>query len=753
MEIIQLHQYNQAIGKYKLLSSTSGVGSIITTKMGYYILVSDINKWKFINKAQHIIDEIRKEESDEHIWYDRAKIRINGRGLSFVDDKRFTEFLKSDGAMGLSNLVCLIGIPTIAINETSNTPNWKEHPISKRLKELDEESKAEDFMVMGTHFPKWFINSKKKLKEYKDWKKLWISKNQKSYNFVPPRDATSPVKDSSGTQIVIKLKDKDGVEKSPIPLFKKLRQTNLILICPNGHLSDIPWSSFLRWKSERVSNDDIGINLFDLEKCCPSPELEWSESTTKSDGYGSIFIECKSCGLGGINKINLEGINNIKPLCKGEKPWEIDLKQDGNIIPYENCENVNQGRCRECNSTHTQPHMRVSLVTGNSVYYATGFSSLYIPQHLAENINPILFEGLKRCEAKYERYLKAFPEKTKAEYWEKLDKKDFIIDNGFIENGKILLNTEDLKKAFLDTDENDLNNDKFELYRWQEYKCFVNNSIISDSNENEGLSFCDIELNGFLSSFFNKIQQVEELKVTQVQVDFSRVKPKERIIIGSEVIVSSVGKHIFSKEPNDVFVIPANETFGEGLFFQFDEDKIQEWIKDIDLEGSRFQRFFKDQDLTSQGAAIKQQIKNNGIKHFLIHSFSHMLMRELEFRCGYPTASLKERLYISNNPSNVMSGVLIYTAEGSEGSMGGLVWQGNPENIEGLIRKGLERANDCSSDPLCWESDGQGVFDLNLSACFSCSLVSETACESMNLGLDRRVLIDDHFGYFKEIES
>jgi hypothetical protein len=52
---------------------------------------------------------------------------------------------------------------------------------------------------------------------------------------------------------------------------------------------------------------------------------------------------------------------------------------------------------------------------------------------------------------------------------------------------------------------------------------------------------------------------------------------------------------------------------------------------------------------------------------------------------------------------------------------------------------------------LCWESEGQGIFDLNLSACFSCSLVAETACEEMNLGLDRRVLVDEEFGFFVKI--
>jgi hypothetical protein len=146
-----------------------------------------------------------------------------------------------------------------------------------------------------------------------------------------------------------------------------------------------------------------------------------------------------------------------------------------------------------------------------------------------------------------------------------------------------------------------------------------------------------------------------------------------------------------------------------------------------------------------------QKIKNNGIKHFLIHSFSHMLMRELEFSCGYPTASLKERLYISSNTEATMSGVLIYTAEGSEGSMGGLVSQGVSKKILEILKRGLERSINCSSDPLCWESEGQGIFDLNLSACFSCSLVAETACEEMNLGLDRRILVDEEFGFFNSL--
>lgn len=139
-----------------------------------------------------------------------------------------------------------------------------------------------------------------------------------------------------------------------------------------------------------------------------------------------------------------------------------------------------------------------------------------------------------------------------------------------------------------------------------------------------------------------------------------------------------------------------------------------------------------------------QEMKHGGVAKFLaLHTFSHVLMKELEFSCGYPTASLSERLYFSER----MCGVLIYTTDGAEGSMGGLVWQGQPSLIEDILRKAMQRALNCASDPICWEN----VDQLNYAACFSCAMVSETSCERRNVGLDRRILVDANFGYFKDL--
>lgn len=71
-----------------------------------------------------------------------------------------------------------------------------------------------------------------------------------------------------------------------------------------------------------------------------------------------------------------------------------------------------------------------------------------------------------------------------------------------------------------------------------------------------------------------------------------------------------------------------------------------------------------------------------------------------------------------------------------------------PNHRGGHRKNGIDIAKECSSDPLCWENEDQ----LNLAACFSCCLVSETSCEKRNLGLDRRALVDGEFVYFKDLK-
>ena len=120
MRIYQDYQYNQGIGKYKLLSSTAGVGSIITTKFGTYILVSDINKWQFIKVFNKKIQLLL--EADTNDVYPRIITEAKSTGLTLVDDKRFIEFIKNE--INLEKLECLVAIPQMSLNENFNSISW-----------------------------------------------------------------------------------------------------------------------------------------------------------------------------------------------------------------------------------------------------------------------------------------------------------------------------------------------------------------------------------------------------------------------------------------------------------------------------------------------------------------------------------------------------------------------------------------------------------------------------------------------------
>ena len=90
-----------------------------------------------------------------------------------------------------------------------------------------------------------------------------------------------------------------------------------------------------------------------------------------------------------------------------------------------------------------------------------------------------------------------------------------------------------------------------------------------------------------------------------------------------------------------------------------------------------------------------------------------------------------------------MAGVLLYTAAAdSDGTLGGLVELGKPENLGRLIEQALHRAAVCSSDPLCAEHDPESDRSLHAAACHACAFVAETSCERGNRSLDRALLVD-----------
>jgi hypothetical protein len=126
----------------------------------------------------------------------------------------------------------------------------------------------------------------------------------------------------------------------------------------------------------------------------------------------------------------------------------------------------------------------------------------------------------------------------------------------------------------------------------------------------------------------------------------------------------------------------------------------------------------------------------------MLHTLSHLLIRELALECGYNAASIRERIYADTSGLRPQAGILIYTAAAdSDGTLGGLVDLGKPENLGRLLEQALNRSKICSSDPLCSEHDPEKDRSLHGSSCHACSLVAETSCEPGNRYLDRSLLI------------
>ena len=127
-----------------------------------------------------------------------------------------------------------------------------------------------------------------------------------------------------------------------------------------------------------------------------------------------------------------------------------------------------------------------------------------------------------------------------------------------------------------------------------------------------------------------------------------------------------------------------------------------------------------------------------------------MLIKELSFNCGYPTASIRERIYYGEAEGENMCGMLIYTTGGdAEGTLGGLVRQGYSDCLPNIIKKALDRAKFCANDPVCSNSGGQGIEALNYAACHTCVLLPETCCEFANVLLDRTVVVGNMDGSIK----
>ena len=190
--------------------------------------------------------------------------------------------------------------------------------------------------------------------------------------------------------------------------------------------------------------------------------------------------------------------------------------------------------------------------------------------------------------------------------------------------------------------------------------------------------------------------------------------------------------------------VPAAEVRGEGLFIEFREEALQRWLAGVAQH--QHNHTFRDAHIQWRKARRREYPEQGypGLRYVLLHSFAHALMRQLALECGYTAASIRERIY-SLDPEHEqgpMAGILLYTAApDSEGTLGGLVRLGVPDQLGRHIDGALEQMQYCTSDPLCAEHTCAQDRSLHEAACHACLFLPETSCERGNKYLDRSVLV------------
>lgn len=490
--------------------------------------------------------------------------------------------------------------------------------------------------------------------------------------------------------------------------------TRIITVCPNGHIDDFPWVEWTHCK-----------NLKGAKSVCDDPVLKFTTSLSGSEGLEGLTLTCTKCGA----KATLRDAftkNIFKTLykdyngkydftCKGKHPWK-NIKE---ICEYNNEKCFPEVRQRGA----------------SSIYFPITASSLVIPPYsdiLQKKIeNSKAFEegciGIKAI--KDNKYI---PDDKKDEAIRDEIK---TISQKIADEISIGVPVDQIRKIleqrWMTQEETTYTTDSYE-YRSEEYSA-LSGQITIKGDDND-FSRESTNISEYKLPYITNISLIHKVREVQALLGYSRMYPVE-----SMNSKNSKAKPVSIRD-KDMDWYPAYEVRGEGIFIEFDNNYLEKWLSNSAFVNERITKLTGNFANSFFG---KERTKVYTSKFLLLHTISHLLIKQLSFECGYGIASLKERIYCSKaNEQKKMAGILIYTASGdSEGTLGGLVRQGRSDTFPGLFKKALQTALTCSNDPVCSCSNGQGRDSLNLAACYSCALIPETSCEEFNTFLDRGIVV------------
>jgi hypothetical protein len=182
-------------------------------------------------------------------------------------------------------------------------------------------------------------------------------------------------------------------------------------------------------------------------------------------------------------------------------------------------------------------------------------------------------------------------------------------------------------------------------------------------------------------SYISRVLLLERLREVNALMGFTRVEAPEES--GRSQRAAADGQPLAPKARMG----PANQVHGEGIFIQFDEPALVAWealpaVQAVDRMLRGGHRGWRNSRHLDPDEGYP------GIRYAMLHTLSHLLIRELALECGYNAASIRERIYADTSGAKPQAGILIYTAAAdSDGTLGGLVDLGKPENLGRLLEQ------------------------------------------------------------------
>lgn len=426
---------------------------------------------------------------------------------------------------------------------------------------------------------------------------------------------------------------------------------------------------------------------------------------SKGTGLGGFHLRCLKCNAersmeSAFNKSALTGLK-----CEGRRPW-LDTDDDG---------------C-SCNSENGD--YRALQRGASNLFYPSFDSALDIPPW-TEPIQNLLND-------RWDDLLN-IPDRAQRLMWVKLTQSimEAAARAGFT--------AEDIVDTFEKMQHQAATSSQDDI-RLDEYRVF-NGKASTSHREFEAYPRTP---SGKLNKKLETLTRVSRLREVRVLKGFTRIRPPQEY---QEIELSPLS--ITQKN-----WLPAIEIRGEGVFFSLNPEALIEWSTrpNVVSRCSLMEKEFQE-DYKKRYPEVVDLPKLSPRK-LLIHSLSHVVMRQLTLECGYSSASLRERLYVDELEVG-MNGILIYTGTAdSDGTLGGLQARAEEKLFQNTLEGAIKSSNWCSSDPICIEGSMSPREMHSGASCHSCLLAPETSCELFNKFLDRALLIgtpeDSSIGFFSE---